>query len=81
MIKMFYKRYTDDESVIQTLCQRVGRFSICRDGADTPMPPYIGKAIAHTNVEDLDISSWFASDFLNKKHSQNTLLQVYTEIG
>ena len=26
--------------------------SLCRDGADTPMPPYIGKAFTRTNVED-----------------------------
>ena len=26
--------------------------SLCRDGADTPMPPYIGKAFTGTNVED-----------------------------
>ena len=25
--------------------------SLCRDGADTPMPPYIGKAFTPTNVE------------------------------
>ena len=27
--------------------------SLCRDGADTPMPPYIGKAFTRTNFEDL----------------------------
>ena len=27
--------------------------SPCRDGADTPMLPYIGKAFTHTNFEDL----------------------------
>ena len=26
--------------------------SLCRDGADTPMPPYIGKAFTRTNLED-----------------------------
>ena len=26
--------------------------SLCRDGADTPMSPYIGKAFTCTNVED-----------------------------
>ena len=29
--------------------------SLCRDGADTPMPPYIGKAFTRTNVEDLSL--------------------------
>ena len=26
--------------------------SLCRDGVDIPMPPYIGKAFTHTNVEE-----------------------------
>ena len=29
--------------------------SLCRDGADMPMPPYIGKAFTRTNFEDLTI--------------------------
>ena len=29
--------------------------SLCRDGADTPMPPYIGNAFTRTNVEDLSL--------------------------
>ena len=29
--------------------------SLCRDGADTPMPPYIGKAFTRTNFEDLSL--------------------------
>ena len=29
--------------------------SQCRDGADTPMPPYIGKAFTRTNFEDLSL--------------------------
>ena len=29
--------------------------SLCRDGADTPMPPYIGKAFTRTNVEELSL--------------------------
>ena len=29
--------------------------SSCRDGTDTPMPPYIGKACTRTNIEDLKI--------------------------
>ena len=38
--------------------------SLCRDGVDTPMPPYIGKAFTRTNFEDLSLFrySWFASD-------------------
>ena len=31
------------------------RESLCRDGADTPMPPYIGKAFTRTNFEDLSL--------------------------
>ena len=29
--------------------------SLCRDGAETPMPPYIGKAFTRTNFEDLSL--------------------------
>ena len=29
--------------------------SLCRDGVDTPMPPYIGKAFIRTNVEKLSL--------------------------
>ena len=29
--------------------------SLCRDGTDTPMPPYIGKAFTRTNFEDLSL--------------------------
>ena len=29
--------------------------SLCRDGADTPMAPYIGKAFTRTNFEDLSL--------------------------
>ena len=29
--------------------------SLCRDGTDTPMPPYIGKAFTLTNVEDFSL--------------------------
>ena len=29
--------------------------SLCRDGADTPMPPYIGKAFTRTNFEDISL--------------------------
>ena len=34
-------------------CIRESVDSLCRDGADTPMPPYIGKAFTRTNFEDL----------------------------
>ena len=29
--------------------------SLCRDGVDTPMPPYIGKAFTCINFEDLSL--------------------------
>ena len=29
--------------------------SLCRDGVDTPMLPYIGKAFTRTNFEDLSL--------------------------
>ena len=29
--------------------------SLCRDGADMPRPPYIGKACARPNLEDLSL--------------------------
>ena len=29
--------------------------SLCRDGADMPMPPYIGKACTRPNLEDLSL--------------------------
>ena len=29
--------------------------SLCRDGVDTPMPQYIGKAFTRTNFEDLSL--------------------------
>ena len=35
-----------------------GRLSssiVARDGADTPMPPYVGKAFTRTNFEDLSL--------------------------
>ena len=31
------------------VCIRESVDSLCRDGADTPMPPYIGKAFTRTN--------------------------------
>ena len=37
------------------LCIRESVDSLCRDGADTPMPPYIGKAFTRTNFEDLSL--------------------------
>ena len=41
---------------IQTCtCIRESVDSLCRDGADTPMPPYIGKAFTRTNFEDLSL--------------------------
>ena len=32
--------------------------SLCRDGVDTPMPPYIGKAFTRTNVEDISLCKY-----------------------
>ena len=29
--------------------------SLCRDGADMPRPPYIGKACTRPNIEDLSL--------------------------
>ena len=29
--------------------------SLCRDGADMPRPPYIGKACTRPNLEDLSL--------------------------
>ena len=43
---------------ISTLSAQIIRESVdslCRDGADTPMPPYIGKAFTRTNFEDLSL--------------------------
>ena len=37
------------------VCIRESVDSLCRDGADTPMPPYIGKAFTRTNFEDLSL--------------------------
>ena len=36
-------------------CIRESVDSLSRDGADTPMPPYIGKAFTRTNFEDLSL--------------------------
>ena len=36
-------------------CIRESVESLCRDGVDTPMPPYIGKAFTRTNFEDLSL--------------------------
>ena len=41
--------------VSKRLCIRESVDSLCRDGADTPMPPYIGKAFTRTNFEDLSL--------------------------
>ena len=32
--------------------------SLCRDGADMPRPPYIGKACIRPNLEDLSLFSY-----------------------
>ena len=37
------------------VCIRESVDSLCRDGADTPMPPYIGKAFTRTNFEDISL--------------------------
>ena len=40
---------------VSVACIRESVDSLCRDGADTPMPPYIGKAFTRTNFEDLSL--------------------------
>ena len=35
--------------------ESVDSLCTCRDGAETPMPPYIGKAFTRTNFEDLSL--------------------------
>ena len=35
--------------------------SLCRDGADMPRPPYIGKACTRPNLEDLSLFKSLAS--------------------
>ena len=37
------------------LCIRESVDSLCRDGADMPRPPYIGKACTRPNLEDLSL--------------------------
>ncbi len=58
-----------------TECIRESVDSLCRDGADTPMPPYIGKAFTRTNFEDLSlfrymimVCEWFSTQW----HSQSS---------
>ena len=36
-------------------CIRESVDSLCRDGADMPRPPYIGKACTRPNLEDLSL--------------------------
>ena len=50
----FHVHYTP-HSQNNTHCIRESVDSLCKDGADTPMPPYIGKAFTRTNVEDLSL--------------------------
>ena len=38
-----------------SICIRESVDSLCGDGVDTPMPPYIGKAFTRTNVEDVSL--------------------------
>ena len=35
--------------------------SLCRDGADMPRPPYIGKACARPNLEDLSLFRYLSN--------------------
>ena len=67
--------------------------SLCRDGADTPMPPYIGKAFIRKNVEELSLfrylimvatvihGNWSNLDFLHLLLLLFLLKQAYRRIG
>ena len=68
MLRMFYWAFFSLDSTINcwlsmtslliSQCRPAIRESVdslCRDGADTPMPPYIGKAFICTNVEELSL--------------------------
>ena len=35
--------------------------SLCRDGADMPRPPYIGKACTRPNLEDLSLFRYLSN--------------------
>ena len=55
---MHVKFHLDVHNVVlhvQCMCIRESVDSLCRDGADTPMPPYIGKVFTRTNFEDLSL--------------------------
>ena len=41
--------------VVADFCIRESVDSLCRDGADMPRPPYIGKACTRPNLEDLSL--------------------------
>ena len=54
----FYTCFTNKIFHIDLECGVVIRESVdslCRDGADMPRPPYIGKACTRPNLEDLSI--------------------------
>ena len=42
-------------SFLPMTCIRESVDSLCRDGADMPRPPYIGKACTRPNLEDLSL--------------------------
>ena len=52
---MFAHRGAQLSLVHMVLSIRESVDSLCRDGADMPRPPYIGKACTRPNLEDLSL--------------------------
>ena len=48
-----YDCASPNERVVTSIRESVD--SLCRDGADMPRPPYIGKACTRPNLEDLSL--------------------------
>ena len=59
-INFFPSYYTLSASVLCT-CIRELVDSLCRDGADMPRPPYIGKACTRPDLEDLSLFRYLSN--------------------
>ena len=55
IISVYICPLNEESSMYMIVCIRESVDSLCRDGVDTPMPPYIGKAFTRTNFEDLSL--------------------------
>ena len=73
LIMLFTAPIANKLCLIELVIIRESVDSLCRDGADMPRPPYIGKACTRPNLEDLSLFRYLTivyESLCTQQHSQ-----------